>query len=708
MKKKIINVLKKIRKKVSKYLSTNRLFLTFVVFALIETILLRNFTFSLRGTEEYKPFEPFICDLAFLIIIGAFGYFIKPKKQFNYYFVWLMIITVMCVVNSIYYVFYTSFASFSLLAELGLVGEVGDSLIEKFRFIDFIYVIFPILYILIHTKLKNGSYYTFVSKVENSKKMFTSTILAGVIVLSFTLVNISGTDVSRLVKQWNRELVVQRFGIILYQGNDLIQSLMPKINSLFGYDEAAKNFKDFYSNKFANEEHKDNKYTGVLEGMNVVFVHMESIQNFLVDMKVNNVEITPTLNKIAKEGMYFSNFYPQISIGTSSDTEFTLNTSLMPANSGTAFVGYYDRNYVSIPKLLTEKGYYTFSSHANDASMWNRNNMHPSLGYQEMIFKNQFEGTDKSDPRWVGLGLGDYDYFLQLQPKLEKIEDEHENYMGTLIQLSNHSPYAATESNPELYNYFGKLDLTNTYTVIDPETGKEKTETVDYLQGTKLGNYLISVHYADMSLGTFIDYVEKSDHYENTVFVFYGDHDARLDKSEYQYYYNYNTTNNVLYEEDDLEYYNYDNFAHEINKRTPLVIWTKNKTIAKKIRKVNDNVMGMYDILPTLGNMMNFDFKYALGHDIYDIGDENVVIFPNGNFVTNKVFYNNASGNYVVLNSEENKNGNMITMPVINEDYISNLKNYSEQILSVSNDILVHDLIAKEGNNIPIKENGEG
>ena len=83
MKKKIINVLKRTRKKFSKYLSTNRLFLTFVIFGLVETILLRNFT--LGNTWD---FEPFICDLALLVLIGAFGYFVKPKKQFNYYFIW--------------------------------------------------------------------------------------------------------------------------------------------------------------------------------------------------------------------------------------------------------------------------------------------------------------------------------------------------------------------------------------------------------------------------------------------------------------------------------------------------------------------------------------------------------------------------------------------------------------------------------------------
>ena len=43
MKRKVISLLKKVRKKVSKYLSTNRLFVTFIIFSLIETVLVRNY-----------------------------------------------------------------------------------------------------------------------------------------------------------------------------------------------------------------------------------------------------------------------------------------------------------------------------------------------------------------------------------------------------------------------------------------------------------------------------------------------------------------------------------------------------------------------------------------------------------------------------------------------------------------------------------------
>ena len=114
---------------------------------------------------------------------------------------------------------------------------------------------------------------------------------------------------------------------------------------------------------FDDKYKKKNQYTNILEGYNIIFVHMEGMETYLMDVKFNGVEAVPNVKKLANEGMFFSRFYPQISSGTSSDTEFTLLTSLMPAQSGTIFTSYYDREYVTIPKLLKEKGYYTFSMH---------------------------------------------------------------------------------------------------------------------------------------------------------------------------------------------------------------------------------------------------------------------------------------------------------------------------------------------------------
>ena len=107
--------------------------------------------------------------------------------------------------------------------------------------------------------------------------------------------------------------------------------------------------------------------------------------------------------------------------------------------------------------------------------------------------------------------------------------------------------------------------------------------------------------------------------------------------------------------------------------------------------------MGMYDVMPTLANMMNFENPYALGHDIYDIGSDNVVIFPGGNFITNMVYYSNTANNYLILKDNV----------IIEEDYISELKIYAEKILGVSNDIIVHDLIKREGDNILSEDSEE-
>ena len=677
--------LKKINKKnniylnIVRYITSNRLFLSYVILSLIGSILIRFFTVG--NAFNYKPI---IVDIALILIIGGFGYLVKGKNQFHYFYTWIIIFSVINIINSIYYTFYTSFATVGLIASISQVGEVVDSLYEKLRLVDFIYVFIPILFFYIHRMLNRGNYYNFFSKVERGKLRWISTTVVGVILLLFTLITMTKTDYSRLAKQWNREYLVERFGIILYQGNDLVQSLYPKINSLFGYDEAARKFKEFFNEKNTIEK-QDNEYTNIFEGKNLIVVHMESLQQFLMNLDFNGQAVTPTVRKLASEGMFFSHFYPQISVGTSSDTEFTLNTSLLPANSGTVFVSYYNRTYVSMPKLLKEKDYYTFSMHGNKSDMWNRSKMHPKLGYDNMFFKESFNVTEENT---TGLGINDYAFFDQAMPILRKIEQENEHYMGTILTLSNHSPFNDVEK-------YGDFDISIHEIKTNPETNEEEETVDDYLAETKMGNYIKSAHYADLALGKFIEYINNDELFNNTIFLFYGDHEAKLGRKEFNYLYNYDPQTKSVKTEEDSDYYNYDYYANELNKNTPLIIWTKDKKVRKKINKEVKYYMGMYDILPTIGNMMGFSSPYALGHDIFDIKDDNIVIFPNSNFLTSKVYYNNSTGLYLPLQQNVE----------LEDNYIENNKRYTEKILDISNDIIVHDLIAKEGLSVSGDEN---
>ena len=82
---------------------------------------------------------------------------------------------------------------------------------------------------------------------------------------------------------------------------------------------------------------------------------------------------------------------------------------------------------------------------------------------------------------------------------------------------------------------------------------------------------------------------------------------------------------------------------------------------------------------------------------IFNTKYDNFVPFPNGNFVNNLIYYNNSTEKYKIL--KEN-----VELPT---DYISNLITETENILDVSNSIIVHDLIKLEGEKVlNIKENG--
>ncbi len=647
------------------YVKTNILFMTFVISSVINGCLIRFLT-----VKNYFDIKPIIADLAIILILGAFGYFIKPKHQFKYFFTISCIFVVLCVINSMYYTNYLSFASFSLLETSLQVVDVGDAVVENvMEMKDFCYIWQILAMIFVHKSLKKKKYYDRVSKIEVGRIRAVNTLIVGLILIGLFISTMSSIDISRLSKQWNREYIVMRFGIYTYQINDLFATVKSQLNPLFGYDKNAKKFREYYENK--KDETKTNEYTDMFKGKNILLIHAESIQNFTLNTSFNGVDVAPNLKKLASEGLYFSNFYAQESVGTSSDSEFTLSTSLMPASSGTVFVSYWDREYETLQKLLKKQGYYTFSMHGNNCSFWNRNNAHKSLGYEKFYCYNKDFNIDET----IGLGLSDKSFFRQASEKIKKISDEHTNFMGTLIMLTNHTPFSDIESHSD-------YEVTYKYKKKNEETGQEEEVTAPYMEGTKLGNYFKSVHYADEAIGQLIDELDQNGVLDNTVIVIYGDHDAKLKKSEFKRFYNYDPETDSVLDKDDPNYKEVDYYQYELNRKVPFIIWSKdNKDKAKETKKI----MGMYDVIPTLGNMFGFKSKYALGHDIFSI-DENVVFFPDGNWLTDKMYYNQSKEEGKLLNPDD----------TVSVDYIQKYNKLADEAVSISDSIIVYDLIKKE------------
>lgn len=661
----LINILVRIRE----YVKSNVLFFLLILTSVFNALLLRYFT--IHTLDNFLNIAPVLADAAIVTLFASFCYLMKPKKRFPYLFILSIIFTAICMINSIYYSYYNSFSSISLLSTSRFVSDVGDAVVDNVLEVkDFVYLFEPVVMLIVYYVLKRNGINQFQEEKKDDKtrirfKKSIGLAIGLAVVFCFSLTPVK---IGRFANMWNREYIVMHFGIYTYHLNDFVKSLEPKLSTIFGYDQAVKTFHDHYD-EVSDTQDYTNDYTGIFQGKNVIVIHAESIQQFVIGMSFNGEELTPNLNKLASESIYFDNFYSQVSVGTSSDAEFTSLTSLMPTNTGTAFVSYFDRTYVSMPSLLSDKGYYTFVMHANKANFWNRDLMYASLGYQRFYSKDDYDIDEV-----VGLGLSDTSFFRQSVEKLKEINEMGKPYYGTLIMLSNHTPFIDSAAMTDY-----EVDMKEEVTL---EDGTVTTVSHPYMEGTKLGQYLKSVHYADQALGEFINLLESEGLLENTVLVLYGDHDARLDINDYVRLYNYDPETNSILSPDDPDYINFDEYQYELNRKVPFMIWSSETK--ERLHKTVSDVMGMYDVMPTLGNMLGVYNKYALGHDIFQIGSNNIVVFPNGNWVTNSIYYNAQKGEYLSL-----------AETAISADYIEKNNEYADEILNTSNSLITFDLIQK-------------
>jgi len=284
------------------------------------------------------------------------------------------------------------------------------------------------------------------------------------------------------------------------------------------------------------------------------------------------------------------------------------------------------------------------------------------MGYDNYYSKSSFE-IDET----FGLGLSDESFFRQAVPMIKDISlNIGEPFYGTLITLTNHTPWNDIE-------VYGDFDIS-----WGGEVDGVYTERY-YLEDTTLGDYIKSVNYMDKCIGKFLSDMEKEGLLDNTVIVIYGDHDARLGGRELNKLINYDPYSNKVLEPFEAGYTTFGDYDYELSKKVPLIIWSKDLKEPKTI----STPMGMLDVMPTLGNMLNVYNKYALGTDIMEIEDgENLVVFNDGSYLTKDIYYSARHNEIYAINNR-----------IISEFYISENSNRANELLRISDKIISYDLI---------------
>ncbi|QHW34599.1 sulfatase-like hydrolase/transferase [Paenibacillus rhizovicinus] len=337
---------------------------------------------------------------------------------------------------------------------------------------------------------------------------------------------------------------------------------------------------------------------GIAKGKNVIFVQMEAFQNFPIHLKLNGKEITPELNKLADEGLYFPHIFQQIGQGNTSDAEFMSNTSIYPTAQIAMSTGYGNRNIPSLPRLLQQNGYIADTFHVNDVTFWDRNKLYAALNFDHYYDKPYY----KND-HFNSFGASDEELYRVAVDKLSDIDKSDQPFYAQFVTVSSHFPF-------------------------EVPADRAKMTLPDNLKKTQLGNYLLAVNYTDYAIGKLVERLKAEGMWDDTVLVFYGDH------------FGLQPDDNDPEQVNRLLGIKYDPKVTRFN--IPLIIHVP----GQQKGEVVDQVGGQLDIMPTVTNLLGISLKQAnfttFGHDLLNI-DHNVIgsryYLPTGSFFNNDILF---------------------------------------------------------------------
>ncbi|CAH1204097.1 Lipoteichoic acid synthase 2 [Paenibacillus plantiphilus] len=504
----------------------------------------------------------------------------------------------------IYFRYFQDLISIPVLTQAGQVSSLGDSIgsllyaADIWFFVDWLFIVPYAILVLFRRKDKQLSL-SFAKQQRWRRIILRFSISLIVFATGLTLVFVPVNIAKRTWAQglfvgnwWNLSLY-NVTGVIGFHGYDIyryanqhwfdVKTVPPE------QIEAAKQW--FAERAGQREGLESDAMFGKYAGKNVIMIQAEAFQNFVIGRSVNGVEVTPNINKLLEESVYFSNFYHQTSQGRTSDADLAANISLQPLPTGSVFIRYSHHQFDSLPATLKDNGYSTSVYHAYDGGFWNRNTMYHNMRYDTFYNKKDYTIDEP-----LGWSLGDDSFFRQ---SIDKMTKQKQPFYSFLISLSSHHPYALPES-------YQKLDLG------------------DY-KGTMFGDYLQSIHYVDIAFGHMVERLKSEGLWDESILLFYGDHDNSIrDWEPFEKF-----MGKPLNDLDRLK----------ILKQVPLLVHLPGGDQAG----VYDDAGGQIDLMPTILHLLGISTadKYLIGTPL--VLDKplagKTMVLRNGAYTDGKVFY---------------------------------------------------------------------
>ncbi|WP_339290179.1 LTA synthase family protein [Paenibacillus sp. FSL E2-0201] len=544
-----------------------------------------------------------LTEIPFFFIVFGLIEWMASKRKFLYYMIANLFISVIYFAVLMYYKYYGVIATYHALEQADKVTKVGES---TYSLLD-PYYLFIFVDIVVFMFFMFRPKYIAIWKERGMNRRMNRTALLGIISVSLAICvfNVWPNHASM-----NENKKAESMGILNYEVYTIFADTTEKQEMIDSKEitqqsvDAAKGITEPVSPK----------YWAAAQGKNLIVVQMESFQNFLLGLSIDGQEVTPNLNKLIASEHYFNNFYTNAGQGTTSDAEFVVNTSLyVPHHEVATSSNYMTKELPSLPKLMKANGYNTATFHTNSVEFWNRKTLYKVLGFDK-YYDQSFYGDDDH----IAFGSSDEVLYAKTVPELVKMDAEDDPFYAMVISMSAHHPYKMPESK-------FKMTLPKRY------------------EGTLVGDYILAQNYADYAMGQFLDELKSSGLWDDSVIVFYGDHQGvslySLDGNE-----------KSLMEEMVGHEYGYTDMFN-----VPFIVHAPGIDQPT----VYTQTGGQIDILPTVANLLGISMKDQL-HFGEDLMNQQTNLLPVRHFLPTGSFINDTSLYLTGVDYNDGNNYNLI------------------------------------------------
>ena len=310
------------------------------------------FDFNLGLSDPYQHFIMLLSPFGFSILLISLGLY--PSKPIVSYVCMLVLDfanSALLFANVIYYRQFNDFLTVKTIQNTSKVSQgLGKSAVALLKPQDILLWLdlIVIVALLIIGKLK----------IDQVSYGFSSAFAAssvGVFVLALNLLLAETSRPRLLVNTFDRTYIVKYLGIDAYSAYDLVKSAhSSQVKKNANADELDQVMAFTRQNYAKPNPH----YFGAARGKNIIVIHLESFQQFLINMKVNGQEVTPFLNSLYKNKntLSFDNFYHQVGLGRTSDAENMLETGTFGVSDGSLFTSLGSENtFQAAPDLASTR-----------------------------------------------------------------------------------------------------------------------------------------------------------------------------------------------------------------------------------------------------------------------------------------------------------------------------------------------------------------